>query len=168
VILVDLMSPFRMCHLRLFVVMLFPLCHLCTHVIPNAPLHVCSFLQPSYVPAKGMTDFYKLSRSKLRRSLLRTLRMVPSLKNFSSPAAVRPPMYHLSAPSTSRNPSLLLSLPRRRFGPPGMGTPPRGECSGYWFTTPADERVAEFALPPLPALLGGAFDEMARGADAAD
>ena len=58
--------------------------------------------------------FYRLSRSRLNRSPLRTLRTTPSLKNFSSPVAVRPPMYSLSAPRASRNPSLLLSLPLRR------------------------------------------------------
>lgn len=59
---------------------------------------------------------HRLRRSKLRPSLLRTLLTTPSLKNFSSPRAVLPPMYHLSAPMTSLNPSLELSLPRRREG----------------------------------------------------
>lgn len=81
-------------------------------------------------------------------------------------------MYHLSAPNTSRNPSLLLSLPRRRFELlptlPGIGTPPRGECSGYWLTTPDVERVAELAVPLGVPLLDGvaAFEEIARGAEA--
>ena len=55
---------------------------------------------------------YKLSLSKLKRSLLRTLFTTPSLKNRSSPVSVLPPTYHLSTPPTSRYPSLLLSLPR--------------------------------------------------------
>lgn len=63
---------------------------------------------------------YKLRRSKLKPSLLLTRRITPSLKNFSSPPGVRPPIYHLSAPITSRKPSLLLSLPRRPDDP-GMG-----------------------------------------------
>lgn len=62
----------------------------------------------------------------LKPSLLRTLFMTPSLKYFSSPVAVRPPMYHFSDPRTSLNPSLLLSLPLRRLGV-GMGAAPRGE-----------------------------------------
>ena len=65
---------------------------------------------------------HKLSLSRLRPSMLRTLLTTPSLKNFSSPAALRPPMYH-GPPTglTSRNPSLELSLPRR-LPAPGMGT----------------------------------------------
>ncbi|ROV95288.1 hypothetical protein VPNG_08946 [Cytospora leucostoma] len=47
---------------------------------------------------------------------------MPSLKYFSSPAAVLPPMYILSAPSTSRKPSDEESDPRRR-GCCGMGMP---------------------------------------------
>lgn len=57
---------------------------------------------------------YKLRRSRLKPSLLLTRRITPSLKNFSSPAAVLPPIYHLSAPRASRKPSLLLSLPLLR------------------------------------------------------
>lgn len=65
---------------------------------------------------------YKLSLSRLNLSPLRTLLTMPSLKYFSSPAAVLPPIYILSAPSTSRNPSDDESLPRRRGGC-GIGTP---------------------------------------------
>lgn len=87
--------------------------------IPRKPRFL---MQPAQQP-------HKLSRSRLSRSPLRTLRTTPSLKNFSSPPAVRPPMYHLSAPSTSRNPSLLESLPRLRSRWFGIGTAagPRGE-----------------------------------------
>lgn len=53
---------------------------------------------------------------------------MPNLKNFSSPWAVRPPIYILSAPRTSLNPSELASLPRRRCAWCGMGIA-RGECS---------------------------------------
>lgn len=59
---------------------------------------------------------HKLSRSKLKLPPLRLLLTTPSLKYFSSPAAVLPPIYHLSAPSTSLKPSLLLSLPRLPLG----------------------------------------------------
>jgi hypothetical protein len=108
---------------------------------------------------------YRLNRSRLSRSWLRTRRMTPSLKNFSSPAAVRPPIYHLSAPNTSRKPSLLLSLPRRRPPcVPGMGIP-RGECSGSWLAIVLPACLAggvPVALgPPVPV-------DMARGPDAAD
>ncbi|KAK4238679.1 hypothetical protein C8A03DRAFT_43604 [Achaetomium macrosporum] len=47
-------------------------------------------------------------------SPLLTLLTTPSLKNRSSPVAVRPPMYSFSVPRASLNPSLLLSLPRLR------------------------------------------------------
>lgn len=70
---------------------------------------------------------HKLNRSMLSLSPLRTLLTMPSLKYFSSPAAVLPPMYILSAPSTSRNPSVELSLPRR-LGCWGMGIP-RGDVT---------------------------------------
>lgn len=73
------------------------------------------------------TITHKLNRSRLSLSPLRTLLTMPSLKYFSSPAAVFPPMYILSAPSTSRNPSVELSLPRRR-GCWGMGMP-RGDVT---------------------------------------
>lgn len=47
--------------------------------------------------------------------------------------------------------------------------PPRGECSGYWFTTPDVERVAELAAAVAVALLDdAAFEDIARGAEAAD
>lgn len=84
-------------------------------------------------PAFGMSSSlepsvtHKLRRSRLSLSPLRTLLTMPSLKYFSSPAAVLPPMYILSAPSTSRNPSVELSLPRRR-GCWGMGMP-RGDVT---------------------------------------
>lgn len=57
---------------------------------------------------------------------------MPSLKYFSSPAAVLPPMYIFSAPRTSRNPSDEESLPRRR-GCCGIGmflgeATPRADC----------------------------------------
>lgn len=48
------------------------------------------------------------------------------MKYLSSPAAVRPPIYHFSAPSTSLNPSELLSLSRLpldvvMYLPPSLG-----------------------------------------------
>lgn len=99
--------------------------------------------------------FYRLRRSRLSRSWLRTRFTTPSLKNLSSPAAVRPPMYHLSAPSTSRKPSLLLSLPRLCAGlppAPGMG---RGVWSGWsWFMT----------LPVAPVRGGGGDDAAVEAA----
>jgi hypothetical protein len=54
---------------------------------------------------------HKLKRSKLSRSILRCLLTTPSLKNRSSPVAVRPPIYHFSADNTSLNPSEELSEP---------------------------------------------------------
>ena len=104
---------------------------------------------------------HRLSRSRLRPSLLRTRFTTPSLKKRSSPPAVRPPMYHLSAPLASRNPSLELSLPRRRPPgdpllpppppPPGLDAPGigRGECSGSWFIT----------LPPVVLPVPAAAEE---------
>lgn len=88
-----------------------------THVYSSA-IFFCPFPQASP---------HKLILSKLIRSPLFTLRTTPSLKNFSSPPAVRPPMYMRSAPSTSRNPSLELSLPRRCVCCGGMGIA-RGGC----------------------------------------
>lgn len=89
-----------------------------------------------------LSPAYKLRRSRLRPSLLLTLRMTPILKNFSSPAAVLPPIYHLSAPSASRKPSLLLSLPLLRELGIGMGPP--GEPRGVWMATLVDDVVAAF------------------------
>ncbi|KAI0141829.1 hypothetical protein GGR57DRAFT_397462 [Xylariaceae sp. FL1272] len=88
------------------------------------------------VAALRSTYPHRLNRSRLNLSWLLTRFTTPSLKNFSSPPAVRPPMYHLSAPMTSLKPSELLSLPRRRPAPaPGIGIPWRGECKGSWFIT---------------------------------
>lgn len=69
--------------------------------------------------------------------------MTPILKNFSSPAAVLPPIYHLSAPSASRKPSLLLSLPLLRE-PLGIGIGPPGEPRGVWMATLVEDVVAAF------------------------
>lgn len=55
--------------------------------------------------------------------MLLTLLTTPSLKNFSSPAAVRPPIYHGPLGwAASRKPSDALSDPRRLLeGDDGMG-----------------------------------------------
>lgn len=89
-------------------------CH--TSVHPTSEL--CpggSYLGPAlFCMSLFSAMIHKLKRSMLSLSPLRTLLTMPSLKYFSSPAAVFPPMYILSAPSTSRKPSVELSLPRRR------------------------------------------------------
>lgn len=90
------------------------------------------------------------------------------MKKRSSPAAVRPPIYHLSAPMASRNPSLLLSDPRRAVGwwwPLALL---------FWIGMPA-ERVGDDEYEgERPLLAGGdegpaaaADDEAADAADAA-
>lgn len=101
----------------------------------------------------------------LNPSLLLTLFMTPTLKYFSSPAAVRPPIYHLSDPLTSLKPSLLLSLPRRRLGP-GIGTPPRGErtpgerdcggcdCEGMDLGAEPADGVVDVEGAPFAAVVG--------------
>lgn len=117
--------------------------------VRHLPAPRCSYLHRSR--PTPISSSHRLSRSRLKPSLLFTLLTTPSLKNFSSPAAVLPPMYHLSAPRTSRKPSLLLSLPRRRGDErPGIGIPLplpaaatedgalRGEC----MATPGEERPA--------------------------
>lgn len=98
---------------------------------------------------------HKLIRSKLSRSPLRTLLTIPNLKNLSSPAAVRPPMYILSAPRTSRNPSELASLPRRRDGccACGMGMA-LGECSLAACAAAAAVAVADVAAAAAVAVDG--------------
>lgn len=108
---------------------------------------------------------YKLSRSRLKPSLLLTLLTTPSLKNFSSPPAVLPPIYHLSAPIASLKPSLLLSLPRRRPDAEGFGIGieaallPRGE----WIDTlGGGERL--FAWADDAAAAAAALVAMVRGA----
>ena len=126
-------------------------------LFPGGPLRFCRCL-----PACLLR--YRLNLSRLNLSPLRTRRTTPSLKNFSSPVAVRPPMYSLSAPRTSRKPSLLLSLPRRRpapFAGCGIGIAPcdRGECMGSWPMTPP--RCAE-----EEAAWGFEEEDMARGAEA--
>lgn len=90
--------------------------------------HILSFIVTRSQPPGTRAD-HKLSRSMLSRSPLRTRRTTPSLKNFSSPPAVRPPMYHLSAPITSRKPSDELSLPRRLL-PAAAPPPPAPPCCG--------------------------------------
>lgn len=76
----------------------------------------CYRLRPvtDYRACVTRPNAHKLNRSRLNRSPLRILLTTPSLKNLSSPAAFRPPMYIFSIPRTSRKPSLLLSLPRLR------------------------------------------------------
>ena len=109
----------------------------------------------------------------LRRSPLRTRRTTPILKNFSSPPAVRPPMYHLSAPMTSRKPSDELSLPRRLFPADaaedcGIGIALccwRGECSGSWLTTPPDDRDCAEDCEAATAAAAAADEAMERGAE---
>lgn len=86
-----------------------------SHPDPSMYQKVLSKLQTAahHCPPNPLrSSDHKLNRSKLNRSPLLTLLTTPNLKNFSSPAAVRPPIYHFSAPSTSLNPSEELSLPR--------------------------------------------------------
>jgi len=73
---------------------------------------ICPYPYPVPVPLHRATETrHKLKRSRLRLPPLRCLFTTPSLKYFSSPAAVLPPIYHFSAPNTSLKPSELLSLP---------------------------------------------------------
>lgn len=88
-----------------------PLSH--PYLSPRVPV-TCSNHRPSHIrlnPPKIWQN-HKLSLSKLKLPPLLLLLTTPNLKYFSSPVAVRPPMYHFSAPSTSLKPSELLSLPR--------------------------------------------------------
>lgn len=75
----------------------------------------------SHIPPP--TAHHKLNLSKLNRSPLLTRLTTPNLKNFSSPVAVRPPIYNFSVPSVSLNPSVELLLPLRlaALRPWGMG-----------------------------------------------
>lgn len=89
---------------------------------------------------------YKLIRSMLSLSPLRTLLTTPNLKKRSSPPAVLPPMYIRSAPVTSRKPSDELSLPRLRGWGIGM---PRGGCNrpAWWEAAAAAACAAAVAMP---------------------
>jgi hypothetical protein len=77
------------------------------------PCRVSSVLCTQIRPVMLQLSIHRLSLSKLNLSMLLCRFTTPNLKNRSSPAAVRPPMYHFSWPITSRNPSDELSEPRR-------------------------------------------------------
>jgi hypothetical protein len=71
---------------------------------PLSPMPLThSFFIQKYIPP--ILYNHKLKLSKLKQSPLLCRLTTPSLKNLSSPPAVRPPIYHFSAPNTSRNPS---------------------------------------------------------------
>lgn len=95
----------------------YPLIYSRCHILNSRQEDTSNMQQPSLVTHRPkILQNHKLSLSKLKLPPLLLLRTTPNLKYFSSPVAVRPPIYHFSAPSTSLKPSELLSLPRLPLG----------------------------------------------------